>query len=157
MDVQSVSVRAQDVAKLALDSIKLDKVVDTAFAAGTVWAVLSAVRNATKLAGPASYTAALGYLGGGLGVVGGVVNLACIGMSTYIATEGLCVDSGMVFVDRLIKEGVPEEDIYEVDELWKTFQHSVDMMVDCGNIEINPTNVVSLVGDSVEVIRGELV
>ncbi len=114
MDVQSVSVRAQDMAKLALDSIKLDKVVDTAFAAGTVWAVLSAVRNATRLAGPASYTAALGYLGGGLGVVGGVVNLACIGMSTYIATEGLCVDSGMVFVDRLIKEGVPEEDIYEV-------------------------------------------
>ena len=48
------------------------------------------------------------------------------------------------------------DDIYETDELWKVFQHSVDMMVDCGNIEINPTNVVSLVGDSVEVIRGEL-
>jgi tRNA A37 threonylcarbamoyladenosine synthetase subunit TsaC/SUA5/YrdC len=50
-----------------------------------------------------------------------------------------------------------DEDIYETDELWKTFQHSVEMMVDCGNIEINPTNVVSLVGDCVDVIRGELV
>ncbi len=49
-----------------------------------------------------------------------------------------------------------EEDIYETDILWDTFQRSVDMMIDCGNIEINPTNVVSLVGDQVEVIRGEL-
>jgi hypothetical protein len=31
------------------------------------------------------------------------------------------------------------------------------MMVDCGNIEINPTNIVSLVGDCVEIIRGELI
>ena len=50
-----------------------------------------------------------------------------------------------------------EEDMYETDDIWNTFQHSVDMMVDCGNIEINPTNIVSLVGDSIEVIRGELV
>lgn len=49
-----------------------------------------------------------------------------------------------------------EEDVYETDILWDTFQRSVDMMIDCGNIEINPTNVVSLVGDQVEVIRGEL-
>ncbi len=47
--------------------------------------------------------------------------------------------------------------MYETDDIWNTFQHSVDMMVDCGNIEINPTNIVSLVGDSIEVIRGELV
>ena len=50
-----------------------------------------------------------------------------------------------------------EEDIYDTDDIWKTFQHSVDMMVDCGNIEINPTNIISLVGDSVEIIRGELI
>ena len=50
-----------------------------------------------------------------------------------------------------------EEDIYEPDEIWKTFEHSVEMMVDCGPIEINPTNIISLVGDQVEVIRGELV
>ena len=30
------------------------------------------------------------------------------------------------------------------------------MMVDCGNIEINPTNIVSLIGDRIEVLRGEL-
>jgi hypothetical protein len=31
------------------------------------------------------------------------------------------------------------------------------MMVDCGNIEINPTNIVSLIGGKIDVIRGELV
>jgi hypothetical protein len=30
------------------------------------------------------------------------------------------------------------------------------MMVDCGPIEINPTNIISLIGGNVEVIRGEL-
>ena len=49
-----------------------------------------------------------------------------------------------------------EEDIYEPDEIWKTFEHSVEMMVDCGPIEINPTNIISLIGGNVEVIRGEL-
>lgn len=49
-----------------------------------------------------------------------------------------------------------DEDIFDTDELWDTFQHSVDMMVDCGPIEIAPTNIVSLVDDTVEVLRGEL-
>ena len=49
-----------------------------------------------------------------------------------------------------------EEDMFDTDEIWKTFEHSVEMMVDCGPIEINPTNIISLVGDNIEVIRGEL-
>ena len=49
-----------------------------------------------------------------------------------------------------------EEDLNDPDEIWKTFEHSVEMMVDCGPIEINPTNIISLVGDQVEVIRGDL-
>ena len=49
-----------------------------------------------------------------------------------------------------------EEDIFDTDEIWKTFEHSVEMMVDCGPIEINPTNIISLIGGNVEVIRGEL-
>lgn len=44
----------------------------------------------------------------------------------------------------------------EPDDLWKLFEHSVDMMIDCGPIDIRPTNIVSLVGDRIEVIRGEL-
>ena len=54
-------------------------------------------------------------------------------------------------------EPAEEADIYEPDEIWKIFEHSVEMMVDCGPIEINPTNIISLVGDQVEVIRGELI
>ena len=49
-----------------------------------------------------------------------------------------------------------EEDIFEPDVIWKTFEHSVEMMVDCGPIEISPTNIISLIGGNVEVIRGEL-
>ncbi len=44
----------------------------------------------------------------------------------------------------------------EPDDLWKLFQHTVDLMIDCGPIEIHPTNIISLVGDSIEIIRGEL-
>lgn len=44
----------------------------------------------------------------------------------------------------------------EPDDLWKLFEHSVDMMIDCGPIDIRPTNIVSLVGDRIEIIRGEL-
>jgi len=49
-----------------------------------------------------------------------------------------------------------EEIFTEPDDLWKLFQHSVDLMIDCGSIAIHPTNIISLVGDSIEIIRGEL-
>lgn len=42
------------------------------------------------------------------------------------------------------------------DDLWNLFKNSVDMMVDCGDIEIKPTNIISLVNGEAEVIRGEL-
>ncbi len=44
----------------------------------------------------------------------------------------------------------------EPDDLWNLFGHSVDMMVDSGPIEIHPTNIISLVHDRIDVIRGEL-
>jgi len=52
---------------------------------------------------------------------------------------------------------ISDDKIYtEPDDLWKLFEHSVDIMIDCGSIQINPTNIISLVHDNVEVIRGEL-
>lgn len=42
------------------------------------------------------------------------------------------------------------------EDLWKLFEHKIDLMIDCGNIDIHPTNIISLVGNTVEVIRGEL-
>ena len=49
-----------------------------------------------------------------------------------------------------------DEVLTEPDDLWKIFQYSVDMMIDCGEIGIHPTNIISLVGDSIEIIRGNL-
>lgn len=42
------------------------------------------------------------------------------------------------------------------DELATLFQHSVDYMADLGDIAISPTNIVSLVHDEIDVLRGEL-
>ncbi len=44
----------------------------------------------------------------------------------------------------------------EPDDLWKLFKGKVDLMIDSGSIEIHPTNIIRLVGDSIEVLRGEL-
>lgn len=51
---------------------------------------------------------------------------------------------------------ISEEELTDPDALWDLFEHSVDMMIDCGEIGTHPTNVISLVGNEVEVIRGEL-
>ena len=52
---------------------------------------------------------------------------------------------------------ISDDEVYtEPDDLWKLFEHCVDIMIDCGSIQINPTNIISLVHDNVEVIRGEL-
>jgi tRNA threonylcarbamoyl adenosine modification protein (Sua5/YciO/YrdC/YwlC family) len=51
---------------------------------------------------------------------------------------------------------ISDEELQSPDDLWALFQNKVDMMLDVGEIEIHPTNVISLVGNSVEVIRGEL-
>lgn len=42
------------------------------------------------------------------------------------------------------------------DELWELFKAKVDLMIDCGEIPINPTNIISLVNGEAEVLRGEL-
>lgn len=49
-----------------------------------------------------------------------------------------------------------DEESTDPDAIWNQFEHSVDMMVDCGAIDINPTNIISLVHDEVEIIRGSL-
>lgn len=49
-----------------------------------------------------------------------------------------------------------DEQLTDPDAIWNLFEHNVDMMVDCGEIEINPTNIISLVHDEVEIIRGSL-
>jgi tRNA threonylcarbamoyl adenosine modification protein (Sua5/YciO/YrdC/YwlC family) len=49
-----------------------------------------------------------------------------------------------------------DEESTDPDAIWNQFEHSVDMMVDCGPIQINPTNIISLVHDEIEIIRGSL-
>lgn len=49
-----------------------------------------------------------------------------------------------------------DEVLTDPDTLWNKFKASVDMMIDCGEIAINPTNIISLVNGEAEVIRGEL-
>lgn len=49
-----------------------------------------------------------------------------------------------------------DEELTEPDALWELFKSQVDIMVECGEIPISPTNIVSLIGNSVEVLRGEL-
>ncbi|MDD7298272.1 MULTISPECIES: L-threonylcarbamoyladenylate synthase [Fibrobacter] len=49
-----------------------------------------------------------------------------------------------------------DEIFTDPEDLWKLFEHKIDLMIDCGNIDIHPTNIISLVGNTVEVIRGEL-
>ncbi|MDR1760628.1 MAG: threonylcarbamoyl-AMP synthase [Fibrobacter sp.] len=42
------------------------------------------------------------------------------------------------------------------DDLYRVFGHLVDLMIDCGEISINPTNVIRIDGREIEVIRGTL-
>jgi tRNA threonylcarbamoyl adenosine modification protein (Sua5/YciO/YrdC/YwlC family) len=47
-----------------------------------------------------------------------------------------------------------ETEFTNPDDIWNLFEHHVQMMVDCGEIAIHPTNIVSLVNNEIEVIRG---
>lgn len=49
-----------------------------------------------------------------------------------------------------------DEDFTDPDELEKAFRGKADLLVSCGEIAVNPTNVVRLVDGVAEVIRGEL-
>lgn len=49
-----------------------------------------------------------------------------------------------------------DEDFTDPEELEKAFRGKADLLVSCGEIAVNPTNVVRLVDGVVEVIRGEL-
>ncbi len=48
-----------------------------------------------------------------------------------------------------------EENYTHPDDLEDAFNHKVDMIITAGEIQIHPTNIISLV-DGIEVIRGEL-
>ncbi|MBO7500845.1 MAG: threonylcarbamoyl-AMP synthase [Fibrobacterales bacterium] len=49
-----------------------------------------------------------------------------------------------------------DEDFTDPEELEKAFRGKADLLVSCGEIAVNPTNVVRLVDGVAEVIRGEL-
>ena len=49
-----------------------------------------------------------------------------------------------------------DEDFTDPEELEKAFRGKADLLVSCGEIAVNPTNVVRLADGVVEVIRGEL-
>ena len=87
-----------------------DKAFDAFCAASASWGVIAAVRAAGKAAGKGSVRLALSYLGAGAGVAGGVLTVAGIASSTYIATDVMMVELGNTFVDTLLAQGVPVED-----------------------------------------------
>lgn len=49
-----------------------------------------------------------------------------------------------------------DEDFTDPEELEKAFRGKADLLVSCGEIAVNPTNVIRLADGVVEVIRGEL-
>ncbi len=49
-----------------------------------------------------------------------------------------------------------DEIFTDPDDLWNLFKNSVDLMIECGVIDISPTNIVSLVNGEIEVLRGSL-
>jgi hypothetical protein len=87
-----------------------DKAFDAFCAASVSWGVVSAVRAAGKVAGKGSLRFALAHLGAGAGVAGGVLTVAGIALSTYIATDAMMVELGNTFVDTLLAQGVPVDD-----------------------------------------------
>lgn len=48
------------------------------------------------------------------------------------------------------------DELTEPDVLWEKFKASVDLMIDSGEIPLAPTNIISLIHNDIEVIRGEL-
>ncbi len=49
-----------------------------------------------------------------------------------------------------------DEELTNPDILWDKFRASIDMMIDCGEIPLAPTNIISLLHNDIEIIRGEL-
>jgi tRNA threonylcarbamoyl adenosine modification protein (Sua5/YciO/YrdC/YwlC family) len=49
-----------------------------------------------------------------------------------------------------------EQELTDPDELAKLFQNSVDIFADVGAVALAPTNIIRLVEDQIEVLRGEL-
>lgn len=51
---------------------------------------------------------------------------------------------------------LPDEDYTDPEKLEVAFRGKADLLVSCGIIQVNPTNVISLLGGTPEVIRGAL-
>lgn len=48
-----------------------------------------------------------------------------------------------------------DEDYTDADELEKAFWNKVDAVVHCGEMQLDPTNIINLCGDEPELVRGE--
>lgn len=47
------------------------------------------------------------------------------------------------------------QELTDPDEIWNLFHGTVDLMLDVGDVAINPTNIVKIGNGSVDVLRGE--
>lgn len=47
------------------------------------------------------------------------------------------------------------QELHHVDQVWDVFQHSIDLLVDAGDVTIQPTNIISMVHGEIDVLRGE--
>ena len=98
-----------DLRRAAAD-LGCDKAFDAFCAASVSWGVIGAVKAAGKAAGKGSLKVALAHLGAGAGVAGGVLTVAGIAISTYIATDQMMTEIGNTFVDSLMAQGVSADD-----------------------------------------------
>lgn len=105
-----------------------DKAFDAVCAASVSWGVIAAVRAAGKEAGKGSVRLALAHLGLGAGVAGGVLTIAGIAVSTYIATDVMMKELGNTFVDTLLAQGVAIEDAVQLIDRFPLSRSLVDAM-----------------------------
>ena len=49
------------------------------------------------------------------------------------------------------------QELVHPDDVWQVFRNHVDLMIDVGEIPLNPTNIVKIGNGNVEVLRGEFV
>jgi len=73
---------------------------------------------------------------------------------SHLATRGILEELGCPLVNTAAKLEESQE-LTDPDEIFDLFEGQVDLMIDAGEIPINPTNIVKIGNGEVEVIRGE--
>lgn len=68
--------------------------------------------------------------------------------------QGILTELGSPLVNTAAKLE-EEQELTDPDEIWELFQHHVDLMLDIGEVPVNPTNVIKVGNGSVEILRGE--